>query len=80
MYQSYIRFTYKLSFLLHSLLENGARMTPKRRSVFSLIFMVNCISKFNLIIRKVTCQIQVSLKSANPGYNFFKIILRLING
>ena len=24
-------------------------MTPKRRSVFSLIFIVNCISKFNLI-------------------------------
>ena len=40
---------YKLSFLLHSLLENGARMTPKRRSVFSLIFIVNCISKFNII-------------------------------
>ena len=31
---------YKLSFLLHSLLDNGARMTPKRRSVFSLIFIV----------------------------------------
>ena len=25
-------------------------MTPKRRSVFSLIFIVNCISKFNLIL------------------------------
>ena len=38
---------YKLSFffLLHSLLDNGARMTPKRRSVFSLIFIVNCIFK-----------------------------------
>ena len=34
---------YKLSFLLHSSLDNGARMTPKRRSVFSLIFIVNCI-------------------------------------
>ena len=46
----------KLSFLLHSLLDNGARMTPKRRSVFSLIFIVNCISKFNLIrILKVRC-------------------------
>ena len=33
---------YKLSFLLHSLLDNGARMTLKRRSVFSLIFIVNC--------------------------------------
>ena len=41
---------YKLSFLLHSLLDNGARMTPKRRSDFSLIFIVNCFSKFNLII------------------------------
>ena len=40
---SHLYFTYKLSFLLHSLLENGARMTPKRRSVFLLIFIVNCI-------------------------------------
>ena len=32
---------YKLSFLLHSLLDNGARMTPKCRSVFSLIFIVD---------------------------------------
>ena len=40
---------YKLSFLLHSLLDNGAKMTPKRCSVFSHIFIVNCISKFNLI-------------------------------
>ena len=46
---SHLYFTYKLSFLFHSLLENGARMTPKRRSVFSLIFIVNCISKFNFI-------------------------------
>ena len=29
--------------------NRNARMTPKRRSVFSLIFIVNCISKFNLI-------------------------------
>ena len=31
----------KLYFLLHSLLDNGAKMTRKRRSVFLLIFMVN---------------------------------------
>ena len=31
---------YKLSFLLHSLFDNGAKMTPKRRFVFSLIFIV----------------------------------------
>ena len=37
---SHLYFMYKLSFLLHSLLDNGARMTPKRRSVFSLIFIV----------------------------------------
>ena len=41
---------YKLSFLLHSLLDNGARMTPKCRSLFSLIFIINSISKFNLMI------------------------------
>ena len=29
------------SFLLHSLLDNGAKMTLKRRSVFSLIFIDN---------------------------------------
>ena len=46
---SHLYFLYKLSFLFHSLLDNGAKMTPKRRSVFSLIFIVNCISKFNLI-------------------------------
>ena len=50
---SHLHFTYKLSFLLHSLLENGARMTPKHRSVFSLILIVNCISKFNLIAKLV---------------------------
>ena len=38
-----------LFFLLHSSLDNGAWMTPKCRSVFSLIFIVNCISNFNLI-------------------------------
>ena len=38
---SHLYFMYKLSFLLHSLLDNGARMTPKRRSVFSPIFIVN---------------------------------------
>ena len=46
---SHLYFLYKLSFLLHSLLDNGAKMTPKRRSVYSLIFIVICISKFNLI-------------------------------
>ena len=29
-------------------------MTPKRRSVFSLIFIVNCISKFNLITTDIS--------------------------
>ena len=46
---SQIYFLYKLSFLLNSLLDNGAKMIPKRRSVFSLIFIVSYISKFNLI-------------------------------
>ena len=46
---SHLYFLYKLSFLFHFLLDNGAKMTPKRCSVFSLIFIVNCISKFNLI-------------------------------
>ena len=41
---------YKLSFLLHSLLDNGARMIPKRRSVFPLIFIVNCNSGFSVFI------------------------------
>ena len=41
-------FTLCINYLLHSLLDNGAKMTPKRRSVFSLIFILNCISKFNL--------------------------------
>ena len=27
----------------------GAKMTPNRRSLFSLIFIINCISKINLI-------------------------------
>ena len=46
----------ELSFPLHSSLGNGAKLTPKRRSVFSLIFIVNCFSKFNLVrvvIRKL---------------------------
>ena len=37
---SHLYFLYKLSFPLHSLLDNDAKMTPKRRSVFSLIFTV----------------------------------------
>ena len=51
---------YKLSFLLHSLLNNGANMTPKRRSFFLLIFIVNSISKFNLNRRLVVPQIVLS--------------------
>ena len=39
---SHLYFLYKLSLLFHSLLDNGAKM-------ISLIFIVNCISKFNLI-------------------------------
>ena len=50
-----------LSFLLHSLLDNGARMTPKRCSVFLLIFIVNCISKFNLIKNVLNVKINVLL-------------------
>ena len=51
---SHLYFMYKLSFLLHSLLDNGAKMTPKRRSVFSLIFICfififTVCAKFNLI-------------------------------
>ena len=33
-------------------------MTPKRRSVFSLIFIVNCVSKFNLIRIKIKKKIK----------------------
>ena len=43
-------FMYKLSFPFHSLLDNGAGMTPKRRSVFSLIFIVNSILKLYCIL------------------------------
>ena len=32
--------------MLHSSLDNGAKMTTKRRSVFSLIFTVDCIFCF----------------------------------
>ena len=52
----------KLSFLLHSLLDyNGARMTPKHCSVFSLIFIDNCFSiNYSCNLLELECVIDLT--------------------
>ena len=44
---SHLYFLYKLSVLLHSLLDNGAKMTPKR-FFFPLIFIVDSVESHSI--------------------------------
>ena len=63
---SHLYFLYKLSFLFHSLLDNGAKMTPKRRSVFSLIFIVNSFDKPKLRFHSLTDAAPQFLQKLTP--------------
>ena len=61
--------------MFHSLLDNGVKMTPKRRSVFSLIFIVKGSAMLKIKI-KVNDVIQAPKNKSTSMHDLNASILR----